>query len=110
MNKLRRKEIFKIIQKINKILSNLKYDYIDKLVELIYDIIDEIQYILDEEEFAMDNTPENLQNTQRYEVSELACENLFDSIEELEEIDEDFSKEEIEHCLLNVIRNLNNCI
>lgn len=110
MNKLRRKEIFKIIQRINKILLDITDIEFDILIEFIEELIDALQDIFDDEESAMDNTPENFQSSQRYEESEYACDNLMDSIEELEEIDDDYSTEDIVRCLTNVANNLNNCI
>lgn len=110
MNKLRRKEIFKIIQRINNILLDITNIEFDILIEFIEELIDVLQDIFDDEESAMDNTPENFQSSQRYEESECACDNLMDSIEELEEIDNDHSVEDIVRCLTNVVNNLNDCI
>lgn len=106
MNKLRRKTIFKIIQKLNRLLSELDSYQIDEIVIMIQEIIDEIQMVLDDEEDARDNTPENLQNSFRYEESEDACDNLSDTIDELEEIEEEYSKEDIQECISNAIKNL----
>ena len=41
--------------------------------------------VCDKEQDAMDNCPENLQNTDRFEAMENAVENLNDAVEKLEE-------------------------
>ena len=100
MNKARRKEICNIIQKLNNFLSRADIDA----------AIDEIQMVLDEEECVMDNIPENLQNGYRYQESEEACDNLNDAISELEDIDDEYSEDDIQHAVNNAIQYLNNCI
>jgi hypothetical protein len=110
MNKLRRKEIFKIIQILHKILSNIHSEHILNIITELESVIDYIQIILDEEECVMDNIPENLQNGYRYEESENACDNLNDAISELEEIDDEYDKIEIIEIVTSVIQCLNNCI
>jgi hypothetical protein len=110
MNKTRRKEIFKIIQKLNKLLSNINMVDIDQLILDIGEIIDEIQMVLDEEEGVRDNIPENLQGGFRYEESEDACDNMYDAISELEDIDDEYLQDEIEECISSAIRSLYNCV
>ena len=110
MNKVRRKEIFKIIQMLNKLLSNMYNISISDIVVELESIMDYIQIVLDEEECVMDNIPENLQNSYRYEESENACDNLNDAINEIEEIDDECDKMEITETITNVIGCLNNCI
>ena len=110
MNKFRRKEIMKIILQLNKILSNLSNYTIEESVKLINDILIMLTDVFDDEEMAMDNTPENLQGSSRYEESEYACEVLSESIEELEEIDEYYSKSDIEYKISGIIDSLSNCI
>lgn len=100
MNKARRKEICNIIQKLNNFLSRADIDV----------AIDGIQIVLDEEECVMDNIPENLQNGYRYQESEEACDNLNDAISELEDIDDEYSEDDIQHAVNNAIQYLNNCI
>ena len=100
MNKARRKEICNIIQKLNNFLSRADIDV----------AIDEIQMVLDEQECVMDNIPENLQNGYRYQESEEACDNLNDAISELEDIDDEYSEDDIHHAVNNAIQYLNNCI
>ena len=105
MNKFRRKEIFRIIQVLNNLLKNNKIDF-----EVFEDIIYEIQTILDEEECCCDNIPENLKSGQRYDESENAIDNLYDAISELEDIDEEYSQEEIIDVISSVIEYLDNSI
>ena len=110
MNKIRRKAIFKIIQRLNKLMNKVFDIPIDLLISEIEEIIDDIQDILDEEESVMDNIPENLQSGSMYEKSEEACWNLSDSISELEDLDVECAKDDIASCISNVINNLTNCI
>ena len=107
MNKLRRKSIYNVIQKLEKILNNLN-DV--NLIKIINGIIDEIQSILDEEECVLYNIPENLQNSFRYEESENACDCLSDAVSELEDIDEGCSQEDVRSYILSSIQYLENSI
>ena len=92
MNKMRRKEIFKVIQLLNKLIDSIPETPIDLLISKIEELIDAIQNILDEEEAVMDGIPENLQSGSVYEKSEDACWNLSDAISELEELDIECTK------------------
>jgi uncharacterized protein YoxC len=110
MNKLRRKEIFKLIQKLHQLSDDLNEKNLDQIISAIEDITYEIQMLLDEEEDSLDNTPENLRSSIRYEESENACDNLSDAIVELEDLDDEYSIGEIKDYILNAINNLENCI
>lgn len=61
-----------------------------KAIQGIYDRLDEIradlECIQEEEQEALDNIPESLQGTERYELSENAVENLNNAVSGLEEI------------------------
>lgn len=79
MNKLRRKEILRIIELLRQMQ---KQDLISD--EELSDICDQIREIYDEEEYYMDSIPENLQGGYRYDRAEEACdllESAADSIE-----------------------------
>lgn len=54
----------------------------DKLAEL-RDLLEEVK---EEEEEYRDNMPENLQNSERYEIAENACDNLDSAVCSLEEV------------------------
>lgn len=110
MNKLRRKAIRDIIQMLNQLVKYMGIYDIDQVVSIIEDILDKIITIFDEEETYFYNIPENLQSGVRYEISEEACDNLEDAISELEDIDNEYSKEEIEGYILNAINSLKKCI
>ena len=110
MNKFRRRAIFKLIQRLNKLMDSISETSIDLLISEIEEFINDIQDILDEEESVMDNIPENLQSGTIYEKSEDACWNLGDSISELEDLDVECTKLDIKNCISNVITNLTNCI
>ena len=51
----------------------------------LQDIIDQLETLLAEEEDYRDNFPENLQNSERYERTEVICENLSDAVDEMEQ-------------------------
>ena len=66
MNRIRRKNLEDIIQKLEDIKTDL-------------------ELLKDEEEEYRDNIPDNLQGSERYEKADVACDSLtlaFDSLEE----------------------------
>lgn len=110
MNKKRKKSIRDFIQRLKQLVKYMHIYDIDEVVSIIEDILENVIEILDDEETYFYNIPENLQNGERYEISEMACDNLGYTISELEDIDDEYSKEEIESCILNAIKYLENCI
>ena len=48
-------------------------------------IAEEVQAVLDDEEDALNNTPDSLQGTERYEISEAAVESLTDARDALDD-------------------------
>lgn len=66
MNKIRRKNPQSIIDQLEELKSSLE----------------ELQ---SEEEEYRDNMPENLQSSERYELADAACDNLYDAVSSLEE-------------------------
>jgi len=75
MNKQRRKEIERIENRI------------EALRELVEEISVAIECVLDEERECLDNMPENLQCSERYEKAENAVENLESAYEMVSEFD-----------------------
>lgn len=73
MNNQRRKVIAKNMLRISEVLETLRNTQAN------------IQEVQDDEQFAYDNTPENLQCTDRFIDSEEALEHLDDAINSLEE-------------------------
>lgn len=78
MNNDRRKEISRIIEEIESAVSTAK----EKLEELQ----SSIESVRDEEQECMDNMPENLQGSERYETAEQAVENLDSAASSIEEL------------------------
>ena len=74
MNKKRRKCIDSVILKINK------------LQDIIEELQQDIEAIAADEQYYLDNIPENLQGSERYEAGENAVENLEDAIDWLDDI------------------------
>ena len=66
MNKLRRKDLSRVMDKIQDVLS-------------------ELSSLQEEEEEYRDNMPENLQGSERYERADEACDNLCSACDSLEE-------------------------
>lgn len=65
-----------------------------KCIQGLHEIVEEVDAVKTEEEDVRDNTPENLQGTERYEICEAACDLMEDAvdllndvIDKLEEID-----------------------
>ena len=56
------------------------------LQSIIEDVKEKIEGLLEEEEEARDNIPESLQNSERYERTDAACDNLSNAIDALEEV------------------------
>lgn len=78
MNNDRRKEISRIIEEIESAVSTAK----EKLEELQ----SSIESVRDEEQECMDNIPENLQGSERYDTAEQAVDNLDSAISSIEEL------------------------
>ena len=66
MNKLRRKDLSRVMDKIQDVLS-------------------ELSSLQEEEEEYRDSIPENLQGSERYEQADEACDNLCSACDSLEE-------------------------
>ena len=89
MNKMRRKAIYVLVNRLNAIKEKLNAgDVIDDIESELEDIYDEVDCIRDEEECYMDNMPENLQSSSRYDAAEDACNNIYDAVDNIEEAKE----------------------
>lgn len=66
-------------------MNNNRRKSINKLYERLEDLKAELEEILEEEEEARANIPKSLQESERYEKAEEACENLGNAIYSLEE-------------------------
>lgn len=76
MNKTRRQAIDKIKERIEKELPS----------DTINSILEDIEALRDEEQESLDNMPENLQGSERYETSEAAVDSLDEAYNTLDEI------------------------
>lgn len=70
MNKFRRKEIFRVIMSLTKVIDNGATE------EELNDIAANIEILQNEEEDYRDNMPENMQGGYKYEMADEACDNL----------------------------------
>lgn len=68
MNKQRRKEIEKLINRIEETVDN----FLSEMESIQIDL----ESIRDDEQDYLDNIPENLQGSERYEIAETAVDNL----------------------------------
>ena len=73
MNKQRRKNINEIIPRIETLMQELEY------------LKEDVDTILSEEQEYLDNIPENLQGSERYEIAESAISNLEDSMDQIDD-------------------------
>jgi hypothetical protein len=101
MNKMRRKAIYILIKKLNAIKDGLHGDYVEEdIISELDDVYDEADCIRDDEECYMENMPENLQSSARYEIAEEACDNLYDAVDLIDEAKENVNNKD---CLINCI-------
>lgn len=88
MNNTRRKAIRKAISELEMIVPriNAVSNLLDAIKSDIESIKSNVEDIQSEEEDARDNIPESLQDSERYWISDEACDNLSDAVTELEDI------------------------
>lgn len=67
-------------------MNNKKRKQIEEIVSTLMDLQSEIEYLRDEEQEIVDNTPENLQGTERFEIAEAAAENLDSACSSMDEL------------------------
>ena len=86
MNKVRRKELNRVIGRLNSIQDK----------DDLYNCINILERLRDEEQDYYDNIPENLQYSQRAEASKYAIDSLDEAIDLLNELydDEEFDKDD----------------
>lgn len=66
-------------------MNNERREKLGKIIHILDTVKDELEDIRGEEEEACDNTPENLQFSERYGNSEYAIEKLDDALAQIEE-------------------------
>ena len=81
MNKARRKALYAIVTRLQFVDNKNK--------DAVSSIKSDLESILYDEEYAMDNIPENMQGSYRYEMAEEACDNLQSAIDALDDDDID---------------------
>ena len=86
MNKQRRKELYAIQNRLYNISSTDKETVDIKSIQgELEDIKSDLECLYYEEEAYMDNIPENLQNSSRYEAAEDACDNLESAVDSIDD-------------------------
>ncbi len=69
-------------------MNNERRNRLRGAVRKLSDVQSIVEAVCDKEEDCMDNYPENLQGTERFERTELAVDSLNDALEKLEEAKE----------------------
>ena len=69
-------------------MNNTRREKLKKALIMINEIRDIVNQICDQEQECLENFPENLQGTDRYDDMEIAVDNLTEAIEKLEEAEE----------------------
>lgn len=59
---------------------------IDTLIQGLEEIREQIQFVLEEEQEYLDNIPENLKNSERYETAETAVQELNEADDSIDDI------------------------
>lgn len=110
MNKLRRKEIKKVVKKIKEVLYKVNNNIdVSELLLDIEEIKDSLESIKNDEEFAFDNIPESLQNSIRGEQMQENIELFEDAINSCDELigEELKNSKEITITLTDIMDNIN---
>lgn len=84
MNKIRRKELAKIVAKL------------ETLEALRSEIQEELEAIMEEEQEALDNMPESLQDSEKGQQMQEYLDAMESALDDLEEIDIDSIREQID--------------
>ena len=106
MNKNRRQNIYAIIKRLNNIIELLSENVVSEYIDQIADLADDIQCIYDEEYEYMDNIPENLQYSERYEKAEEACDLLEEAASMIYDIEENDTADIVVKIIKRAIDNL----
>lgn len=104
MNNKRRKALDNIASELNYLYDEILGDIESK--NKLTNISAQLEAIKDEEEIYMDNMPEGLQNSERYDIAECACDNMSEAIENLTDAIETNILEDV----LDYIDNAIECI
>ena len=113
MNKLRRKEIHLICNRLSNLQKTIQIDsfYKDAVKAELDNIYSDIDFVRSDEECYMDNIPENLQGGYRYEAAEEACDNLENAMDSIYEAKENVnSKTDILKYIDKAIEYLYNAV
>lgn len=105
MNRARRKEIYAIIRRLEILLKEIN---LDTIYDQLMDIIEDIDFIVSDEEYCMDNIPENFRNGFNYFEAENRFDNLKESLEVLNDIEESDSEQTVKQSINEAVECLNN--
>lgn len=74
-----------LFYKGGKTVNNPRRKQLDSIIIKITEVIEELEAIMSDEEEYRDNVLENLQNSERYEQSENACDSMQQALDNLDE-------------------------
>ena len=66
-------------------MNNPRRKQLDAIIAKIQELSNDLECIMDEEQEYLENIPENLQSSERYEKAEAACDSLQCALDNLEE-------------------------
>jgi flagellar biosynthesis chaperone FliJ len=66
-------------------MNNSRRKELERIVDAITELKEQLELLQGEEEEYRDNMPENLQGSERYEKADTACDNLYSAVSSLEE-------------------------
>lgn len=67
-------------------MNNKRREQLNNVVLKLQSLEQEISNIYDDESEYLENMPENLQSSERYEASERACDTLSDTTDDIDEL------------------------
>ncbi len=67
-------------------MNILRRKTIQKIIDNLYDLKNQLDDVFDDEQEYRDSIPENMQGGERYERADEACDNLSEAVEGLDEV------------------------
>lgn len=64
----------------------LRRKRIKVMIDILYDLKNQLDDVFDDEQDYRDSIPENMQGGERYEKADEACDNLSDAVDGLDEV------------------------
>lgn len=107
MNKQRRMALKKIIESLRKFNIKTNGELSQEQIDELDTIKNDLEYVLSEEQYSLDNIPENLQGSYRYQQSESACDSIENAIEFISDAMDGDTEKNINEAIDNVYDAMN---